>query len=267
MPNTNIFPQIMGIINVTPDSFSDGGDNFTTESAYNKVIKMVENGADIIDIGGESTRPGANEVSTEEEIRRVIPLIKKVKATYPNLPISIDTTKAEVALEATINGANIINDISGLTFSPEIADIATKYNISIVLMHIKGKPRTMQESPTYQNCTEEVFDFLKERINYAKSRGVKNIIADIGIGFGKTTVHNLELIRNLNVFKSLGVPLLLGISRKRFIGELLGIDNPKDRDYATALIHALLLNKNIDIIRVHNVKLLSDLKKLNQSLL
>jgi len=171
-----------------------------------------------------------------------------------------------VALEAAINGADMINDISGLTFCPEIADIAVKYNKSIVVMHIKGKPRTMQENPVYENCTNEVYDFLKERIDFAKSRGVKNIIADIGIGFGKTLEHNLELLRNHNVFTKLGVPLLLGISRKRFIGSLLSIDNPKDRDLGTVIIHALLLNKKIDIIRVHNVQLINNLKILHQSL-
>ena len=265
--NKNIFPQIMGIVNVTPDSFSDGGDNFSLDSAFNRVVELVNSGADIIDIGGESTRPGAEDVTIREEIIRVIPLIKKIKSIYPNLQISIDTTKAEVALEAVISGVDIINDISGLTFSPEIADIAAKFNKSIVIMHIKGNPRTMQDNPTYNNCTIEVFNFLKDRIDFAKSRGVKNIIADVGIGFGKSFDHNLELLRNHKEFTKLEVPLLLGISRKRFIGSLLGIDNPKDRDIATALIHSLMLSKNIDIIRVHNVQLINNLKILHQSLL
>lgn len=266
MTDSNTFPKIMGIINVTPDSFSDGGDNFAIENAYNKVKELVACGADIIDIGGESTRPGADEVSADEEIRRTIPLIKKVKSEFPLLPISIDTTKIETAREAIIAGADIVNDISGLTFNPEIAELCAKYNKLLVLMHIKGKPRTMQDSPHYDNCTAEVFDFLKERIEFARSKGVQNIIADVGIGFGKTLEHNLELLRNHDVFTNLGVPLLLGISRKRFIGALLDIENPKERDCGTALIHSLLINKRIDIVRVHNVKLINDLRILHKSI-
>jgi len=256
------FPQIMGIINVTPDSFSDGGKFIKTDNAIKHGLALIEDGADIIDVGGESTRPGAESVTEEEELKRVIPLIKELKRQNPNIKISIDTTKFIVAKAALDEGAEIINDISGLTNDIRLAELARNYNASIILMHLKGTPQTMQQNPSYENVTNEIFEFLKERIELARNHGVKSIIADVGIGFGKNLEHNLELLRNIDVFKRLKVPLCLGISRKAFIGNILGIETPSDRDVPTALIHALLLSKNIDIIRVHNFAMIIMLKKL-----
>lgn len=255
-------PKIMGILNVTPDSFSDGGNYFDTDSAVRQGISLFENGADIIDIGGESTRPGAEEVDFEAEISRVVPVIQKLREQCHATPISIDTTKYEVAKAALEAGANIINDISGLTFDERLADLAAQYNATLILMHIQGKPRTMQQNPTYTDVVEDVFQWLKKQINLAQSKGVKDIIADVGIGFGKTLEHNITLLKEHDRFLELGVPLLLGISRKSFIGKALAIDNPVERDLPTVLIHSLLLDKNIDIIRVHNIQLHKTLNKI-----
>ncbi len=251
----NPFPKIMGILNLTPDSFSDGGKYYAHNSAVKHAISMIEAGADIIDIGGESTRPGAPEVSQEEELNRVIPIVKELKSLYPNLALSIDTTKSKVALEALKLGADIINDISGLQFDDKIAQYVAEFEKALIIMHIKGVPRNMQIEPEYDDCTQEVYDFLQNKISIARSFGVKNVIADIGIGFGKTYQNNWELLRNLSKFEELNVPIALGISRKSFIGKMFNIDEASDRDFETALIHSLLLNKKVDIIRVHNVEI------------
>jgi dihydropteroate synthase len=265
MPQFNekvIFPKIMGILNITPDSFSDGGKFFDFKSAIREGISHIENGADIIDIGGESTRPGADTVTEDEEIKRVIPVIKQFKKIFPELVISIDTTKYNVAKSALDEGASIINDISALGQDIRLAKLASEYNASLIIMHIQGTPRTMQKNPFYNNVVSEIYEYLKQRIALARSFGVNSIIADIGIGFGKTLEHNLELLRNIEEFKKLDVPLCLGISRKAFIGKILGIEIPSERDIPTVLLHALLLTKNIEIIRVHNVELISMLKKI-----
>ena len=259
-----VFPKIMGIVNVTPDSFSDGGLFLSVKEAVEQSLILIDDGADIIDIGGESTRPGANEVSEEDEFNRVIPLIEKLNKLRPEIIISIDTTKSNVAKAACDYGATIINDIGGLSINQDLANIAREYNASLILMHIQGKPRTMQQNPSYEDVTQEVFDYLKEKIELAKQFEVKNVIADVGIGFGKTLEHNLDLLKNHIKFKELDVPLCLGISRKSFIGKLLNIENPKERDIPTALIHALLLNAGADIIRVHNVKNITLLKYLTK---
>ncbi len=258
----NKFPKIMGILNVTPDSFSDGGSFYNINDAVVRGLKLIEQGADILDIGGESTRPGAEDVSYDEEIKRVVPVIERIREECSATPISVDTTKYEVAKAALDAGANIINDISGLSFDERLADLAAEYNATLIIMHIQGKPRTMQQNPVYADVTDEVFQSLKERINFAKSKGVKNIIADVGIGFGKTVEHNITLLKEHDSFLKLEVPLLLGISRKSFIGKSLDIDHPSDRDIPTALIHSVLLSKKIDIIRVHNVELHHTLKKI-----
>ncbi len=258
----NKFPKIMGILNVTPDSFSDGGSAFDKDEAVKKGLTLIENGADILDIGGESTRPGAKEVDTQEEINRVIPVIKEIRKVCHITPISVDTTKYEVAKAALDSGANIINDISGLSYDERLADLAAEYNATLVLMHIQGKPRTMQQNPIYDDVVEDVFSWLQEKIKLAKTKGAKDIIADVGIGFGKTVDDNISLLRNHDRFLELGVPLLLGISRKSFIGKLFDIENAQERDMPTALFHATMLSNHIDIIRVHNVKLHSSLKKI-----
>ncbi len=260
------FPKIMGILNVTPDSFSDGGKYNSLEKAIARAEKMIRDGADIIDIGGESTRPGADEVSPEEEIERVIPVISSIKKKFPGIEVSCDTTKHEVANAAIAEGADIINDISGLDFDERLAHLVAKYNKSLVIMHIQGRPRTMQNNPVYKNVVEDIFSILEKKIAFAKSIGVKNVIADVGIGFGKTVEHNIELLKNYDRFNGLKVPLLLGISRKSFIAKTLGIENPEKRDVPTALIHSLLIKKNIDIIRVHDVAMHNMLRQLNDIL-
>jgi len=256
----------MGILNLTPNSFSDGGKYLSFDDAIKHAVKLLDDGADIIDIGGESTRPGAPEVSEQEELDRVIPIVKELKKLYPEIILSIDTTKSKVALEALKLGADIINDISGLQFDKKIAEYVAEYNKALIIMHIKGIPRTMQVNPEYDDCTREVFDFLQNKINVAQSFGVKNIIADIGIGFGKTYENNWELLKNLSKFEDLNVPLALGISRKTFIGKMYNIDIPAERDVETALIHSLLLDKKVDIIRVHNVELHRKIKDIYRML-
>ncbi len=250
----NNFPLIMGIVNITPDSFSDGGKYFDTSVATNYAKLLIEEGADIIDIGGESTRPGSLPVSEQEEIDRVIPVVENIKNIYPEIILSVDTNKYNVAKYALDAGTDIINDISGLTNAPEIAQLTASHNKYLVIMHIKGSPQLMQVKPHYNNVVKEVFDFFSAQIDLAKNFGTKKIIIDVGIGFGKNYEHNLELLRNLDEFEKLEHPMLLGISRKSFIGKMLGIENPENRDYATMMLHSILLNKNTDIIRVHNVK-------------
>jgi dihydropteroate synthase len=246
--------QIMGIVNVTPDSFSDGGSFLNKDKAIEHAIQLIKDGADILDIGGESSRPGADSISVKEEINRVIPVIEGIRKKNINIPISIDTVKFDVAKEAIDAGANIINDISGLTNNPKLAELAASTDSALIIMHIKGKPRNMQVNPVYENVIDEVFQFLCEKIEFAKSYGVKNIIADVGIGFGKSYEQNLTLLRNIEKFHDLEVPMLLGISRKSFIGTMLNIKKPVNRDLPTLVINALILHKKIDILRVHNVK-------------
>lgn len=260
------FPQIMGVVNVTPDSFSDGGLYAEPAAAIEHALQLVEEGADILDIGGESSRPGAEPVPVEEELRRVIPVIEGVRRHCPHVPISVDTTKYEVAAAALEAGATMLNDISALRFDPRMGELAARANVPVVLMHMQGTPRTMQLNPHYEDVVAEVKAFLRERIAYARSLGIQSVIADVGIGFGKTVEHNWELLRRHREFLELGVPLLLGISRKSFLGKTLGIEEPRQRDCATALLHALLLESGVSIIRVHNVALLVQLRRLWQAL-
>lgn len=254
--------KIMGILNVTPDSFSDGGDNIEIPDIIKSIEEMVGENVDIVDVGGESTRPGSEQVPLDEEIIRVIPIIKLIKKEYPQLKLSVDTTKYEVAKAALDHGADYINDISGLQFEPRFAELAYEYNAGLIIMHIQGNPKVMQTNPVYDNVIEEVYNFLNEKVALAKSYGVKKIWIDVGIGFGKSSEHNITLLKNLEKFNSIGVPQLVGLSRKSFLGKLLNINNPKDRDLATVLTHSLLLTKGIDIIRVHNVGYLNTLRKL-----
>lgn len=247
------FPAIMGIINVTPDSFSDGGLYTEHTTAIAHACRLIEQGADIIDIGGESTRPGADIISIDEEINRTIPVIKGLRELHPEVTISIDTIKPEVAESAINAGAHIINDISGLDNGPELAIIAAKYDVPLIIMHRKGISATMQQNPTYDDVVEEVKVHLMERCALAKEHGAEKLIIDVGIGFGKTIEHNWELLRSLQEFHEIGYPMLLGISRKSFIGASLDIANPAERDIPTHLLHALLLNKHCSIIRVHDV--------------
>jgi len=260
------FPHIMGILNVTPDSFSDGALYFNTSYAVEKALELIDEGADIIDIGGESTRPGAIAVSIEEEIERVIPVITEIKKLRPSAKISIDTTKSQVAKQALDLGVDIINDISGLSFDEKIADLVAEYDAGLVIMHIKGKPRTMQVNPHYDDLISEVHQYLESKIKFAKEKGINKIWFDVGIGFGKTVEDNITLLKNLNKFDNLNANQLIGISRKSFIGKLLNIESPRERDLPTLLFHSLLLQNNIDTIRVHSVKEYQTLKQIYNTL-
>ncbi len=245
---------VMGVINVTPDSFSDGGRFTTVDAALRQAETLVEQGAHILDIGGESTRPFSEPVGVEEELRRVAPVVEAVARRFP-VPISIDTTKAEVAKAALDSGATVVNDISGLRFDPAMAELAASRGAVVVLMHMKGTPRDMQVAPYYEDVVEEVLGFLRERAAYAKERGVapERIWIDPGIGFGKRLEDNLALLRHLHRFKELGHPLLVGHSRKSFIGTVTGIEAPEERDVATAAVAALAAAQGADVVRVHNV--------------
>lgn len=249
------FPLIMGILNVTPDSFSDGGDYFAEEKAIEHAIEMFDQGADIIDIGGESTRPGSERVPLEKELQRTIPIIKTLSEEI-SIPISIDTYKAAVAEKALENGATIVNDISGMTFSEDIAGVVSDYECPVIISHIKGTPKNMQKNPHYDNCLQEIKNYFQERLDYAREQGIqpKKIVLDPGIGFGKRLVDNLALIRDIDFFYNLEKPMLVGTSRKSFIGEILDEDNPKKRLYGSLATFAYLALKNIDILRVHDVK-------------
>ncbi|PJA98616.1 MAG: dihydropteroate synthase [Ignavibacteriales bacterium CG_4_9_14_3_um_filter_30_11] len=244
---------VMGILNVTKDSFSDGGKNYNKNDAINYALKMIENGADVIDIGGESTRPGAEGISVKEEIERIIPVVKGVINKNPNSIISIDTTKSKVAELALQEGAKIINDVNAFKKDPELIKVVKKYNASYILMHMKGTPKNMQDNPTYNDVVKEIYDFLFNKIKEIKKLGINNIFIDPGIGFGKKVEDNFQLLKRLEDFKSLGHPLLVGVSRKSFIGKTLDIDVDK-RDTASAIVEALAIKNGTKIIRTHNVE-------------
>ncbi len=245
-------PLIMGILNVTPDSFSDGGNYFSKEKALKHALEMFEQGADIVDVGGESTRPGSEPVSLQEEIRRVIPVINEILLQKPGSFLSVDTTKSAVALEACKAGVKIINDISGLTFDPEIMHVAKEFSASLVIMHIKGTPRNMQVNPYYNNVISEIYIFLEEQIQKAKDAGVEDIIVDPGIGFGKRVEDNFEILKNLSEFNRLSYPVLVGLSRKSFLGKVLDLDI-SERDTATSIAETIAIINGASIIRTHNV--------------
>ncbi len=244
---------VMGILNVTPDSFSDGGKFFKKQDAVKHALQMIEEGADIIDVGGESTRPGSEGISAEEEINRVIPVIKDILSCKPDTVISIDTTKKAVASEALINGAKIVNDISALTMEPDMIETIKKHHAAVVLMHMKGTPKTMQRDPKYDDLLKDIYDFLYQRIKMANKNGIHNIFVDPGIGFGKRFEDNFELIRRLEDFKCLGYPILIGVSRKSFIGKTLNLEL-EERDTATASVESIAIKNGARIIRTHNVK-------------
>ena len=254
-------PKIMGIVNVTPDSFSDGGKYFSFDSAVDRALKLIDDGADIIDIGGESTRPGSDPVSVAEEINRTVPVIKKIIELRKDVIISIDTTKSEVAKQALDSGANIINDISGLTFDENMIDVAKEFDAAVVIMHIKGNPKTMQDNPHYNDVVKEVHDFLLIQSIKAKQNGIEKIIVDPGIGFGKSVDDNFILIKNLDHFQSLGYPLMIGLSKKSFIGKTLNLDSD-DREIGTVILETISILKSARIIRTHNVKYCTQIVKL-----
>jgi len=262
--NENSFPcdwgrktSIMGILNVTPDSFSDGGDFFDQENALIQVEKYINYGADVIDIGAQSTRPGAEEIGSALEIKRLIPILREVRKNFPNIIISVDTFNSDVALQALLNGANWINDVTGGRRDEEIYNVVSKFDCPFVITHSKGNSRTMNDLTCYENLIEDIIDSLKILIEKAVSKGVNmnKLIIDPGLGFAKNTSQNILVLKNLKKLKKLGYPLLIGASRKRFIGEVLNISNPKDRDIGSLAISCLCSQLNIEIVRVHNVEL------------
>lgn len=254
-------PFIVGILNLTPDSFSDGGAYPTQAAAVEAGCKLAAHGADVIDVGGESTRPGSVPVPIDEQIRRVAPVIAALAGHFGRRgpAISIDTRSSRVAHVALQAGATIINDISAMRDDPAMGELAASTGAALVLMHMQGSPADMQRNPQYRDVTSEVRDFLAERINAAVAAGVprSRIIADpgIGIGFGKSSAHNLQLLRRIAELRTLDVPLLVGPSRKRFIGEILGIDAAADRDIGTCGAVAAVVLAGVECVRVHNVQL------------
>lgn len=246
---------VMGILNITPDSFSDGGKYYDGKLNLEKVIKdalqMEQDGADFIDVGGESARPGSENITIDEELERVIPVIEVLRNKI-NIPVSIDTYKSLVAEEALKAGACIVNDISGFRFDEKTAVVTANFNASCILMHIKGTPKDMQKNPVYGNVVTEVYDYLKESISIAKKHGIKQIITDVGIGFGKTIDHNLELIRNLREFTKLGFPVLLGVSRKSFIDKIYP-SSVNERLEGTIASNVIGIMNGANVIRVHDV--------------
>ncbi len=245
--------RIIGILNVTPDSFSDGGSFYQRDQAVAQGELMAAQGADILDIGGESTRPFSEAVSSAEEISRVIPVIAELVKRI-SIPISIDTCKAEVAKAALGAGASIVNDISALSFDPEMGRVIAAHQVPVILMHMQGTPRDMQRRPHYQNLLEEVHLFFQERLKAAGRAGIPRemVLLDPGIGFGKNPAHNLTLIRRLDFFKKLNRPLVLGTSRKSFIGKITG-QEPPDRDWGTAATLTVGVGQGAHLVRVHNV--------------
>lgn len=245
-------PFVMGILNITPDSFSDGGRFANPQDAIRHGVRLAAEGADFLDVGGESTRPGSDPVSVEEELRRVIPVITGLR-TAVTIPISVDTYKSDVAREALRAGATIVNDISGLTFDLRMASVIAEEQATAVIMHIKGKPKTMQENPHYDDLLGEILAFLQTNAESARSSGIQQIIVDPGIGFGKTLKHNLELIKRLREIAALGYPVLVGPSRKSFIGSIL--DLPPDQRLEGSIAASVICAMNgASIVRVHDVK-------------
>jgi dihydropteroate synthase len=250
---------IMAVLNVTPDSFSDGGQFNTVETALQQAKHLAASGADILDIGGQSTRPNAGDVSVEEELQRVIPVIQAVRQEL-DIPISIDTTRSQVARAAIAAGADLVNDISGGTYDPELLPTVAELKVPIVLMHIRGTPRTMQQQTDYQDLIGEICDFLANQIAAAIAAGIPKaqIAIDPGIGFAKTYAQNLEILRQLPAFKELGCPILVGTSRKSFIGHILNQPDPQQRVWGTAATCCAAIAGEADILRVHDLPEMRD---------
>jgi dihydropteroate synthase len=247
-------PVLVGVLNVTPDSFSDSGDFFDPERAASRAATMLDEGAQIVDVGGESTRPGSDPVPPDEEVRRVVPVIRTIRASRPDAILSIDTyraTTAEAALEA---GASIVNDVTALRGDPRMSGVVAEARCPVILMHMLGEPKTMQHDPSYGDVVRDVRDFLAARAERAVAAGVDNIILDPGIGFGKTLEHNLALLRDLASLVELGFPLLVGVSRKRFIGRISGVDEPKDRVFGTVAANVVAYQNGATFFRVHDVR-------------
>ncbi|MEM7074815.1 MAG: dihydropteroate synthase [Pseudomonadota bacterium] len=256
-------PRLMGILNVTPDSFSDGGTHFRRDDAIRGAHAMQAAGADLIDIGGESTRPGAQEVAVDEEIRRTAPVIAALRPET-DLPISIDTRKTEVARAARDAGADIVNDVAGFTFDPALAPYCARAGLPVVVMHAQGEPETMQKNPHYDHVSLDVYDFLQSRVAALESIGLprSRIVVDPGIGFGKTLGHNLALLQTLSLFHGLGCAILLGASRKRFIGTLSGTEEARHRAPGSLAVALAGLAQGVQILRIHDVSATQDAMRL-----
>ena len=246
-------PAIVGILNVTPDSFSDGGRFLDTETAVAHALEMADEGADVIDIGGESTRPGAEPVSAQVEMQRTVPVIEKVTSLI-EAPVSIDTYRLEVAEVAVRAGASMVNDISAFRVSPELAGFCAEHDLDVCLVHMQGEPRTMQEDPKYEDVVDDVKSFLSERMNFAVSQGIdeRRVLLDPGIGFGKTLEHNMEILERLEELTELGRPILIGTSRKRFLGRITGRE-VGNRVAATVASNVIAYSRGASVFRVHDV--------------
>ena len=258
----------MGILNVTPDSFSDGGRFTNVKIAVDHALKMIDDGAHIIDIGGESTRPGSVPISEDEECERILPVIESIKKINNNITISVDTYKASVAKKAIEVGSDIVNDISGLTFDPDMIPLLSKKDIPVIIMHINGKPKTMQKNPTYNDLIKDIKTFLSHQSKFAEKNGIKNsnIILDPGIGFGKTYDHNFTLLKRLDDICSLGYPVMIGPSRKAFIGDVLDLPVDDRLEGTLATIVAGILN-GAKIVRVHDVKEVNRVVKITEKII
>ena len=258
---------IMGVLNVTPDSFSDGSQFNVLDRALQQAHEMINQGADIIDIGGQSTRPGAKQITLEEELNRVILVVKALRQ-QSNITISVDTTRAKVAQKAIEIGADIINDISGATFDEAMLPTVARMNVPIILMHIRGNPETMQTLANYQDVVGEITKFLQARIDAAIKLGIskKHLIIDPGIGFAKNYQQNITILRNINQLKELGYPILIGTSRKSFIGQILDKNEPKDRVWGTAGSCSYAITQGADILRVHDVAVIADVAKVTDAI-
>jgi dihydropteroate synthase len=245
--------HVMGILNVTPDSFSDGGLHVEPGAAVDRALRMVEEGAHIIDVGGLSTRPGSKPVTEDEELRRVLPVIEAL-APKLTVPLSVDTYRATVARRALAAGAAMVNDVSGLRFDPAMAGVAAEAGVPVVVMHIRGTPRNMQQNPVYEALIPEIIDYLRESVWMAEDAGIKHVIVDPGIGFGKTFDNNLEILNRLEEFTKLGRPVLVGPSRKAFLGKILGDAPPGERLEGTAAAVTAAVLNGASIVRVHDVR-------------
>lgn len=261
-------PYIMGILNITPDSFSDGGCFFDTAAAFEHAAKLIEDGADIIDIGGESTRPYAQKVDIDVEIGRILPVVEKIREKFPDIPLSIDTRNAKTAKYALEAGVDIINDVSACDWDEKMKEIAKNYDCPLILNHSKGSPENMQDNPAYESVTEEIFDYFEAKIEELVAFGIKKsrLIVDPGIGFGKTAGQNFEILRKIANFKSFNLPVLVGHSRKAFLKKTINSDDNFELDKATNAVSAFLLQAGVNILRVHNVKELKTLVKISEKL-
>jgi dihydropteroate synthase len=249
-------PVVVGILNVTPDSFSDGGDFLDPEAAAEHAAAMLDEGADILDVGGESTRPGSDPVSQEEEIRRVVPVLERILSMRPEAVISVDTYRSGTATAALEAGASVVNDVTSLRGDSRMASVIREAACPVILMHMQGEPKTMQKEPHYEDVVYEVRDFLAKRAEYAVAEGVRpeNVIMDPGIGFGKNLEHNLDLLRNLDAIVDLGFPVLIGASRKSFIEKITGVPEARDRVSGTVATTVLAYEQGATFFRVHDVR-------------